>query len=40
VTPGTVAASLAAAVLTGVVFGIYPALRAAWLSPVDAIRTE
>jgi putative ABC transport system permease protein len=40
VTPQTVAASLAAALVTGVVFGLYPALRASRLPPVDAIRAE
>ena len=40
VTLQTVGASLLAAVVTGVVFGVYPALRASRLSPVDAIRTE
>jgi putative ABC transport system permease protein len=40
VTLQTVGASLLAAVFTGVVFGVYPALRASRLSPVDAIRTE
>jgi putative ABC transport system permease protein len=40
VTPQTVAASLAAALLTGLVFGIYPAVRASRLAPVDAIRAE
>ena len=28
------------AVLIGVVFGLYPAMRAARLSPIDAIRHE
>jgi len=40
VTPQTVAASVAAALLTGLVFGIYPAVRASRLPPVDAIRAE
>ncbi|HEY8548539.1 MAG TPA: ABC transporter permease, partial [Vicinamibacterales bacterium] len=40
VTPQTVALSVLAAVLTGVLFGMYPAVRAARQSPVEAIRTE
>jgi putative ABC transport system permease protein len=36
----TVAISAAAAFLVGLVFGLYPALRAASLSPVDAIHRE
>jgi putative ABC transport system permease protein len=40
VTPGTIAASLGAAIVTGLVFGVYPAVRASRLVPVDAIRAE
>jgi putative ABC transport system permease protein len=40
VTPGTIVASLGAAIVTGLVFGVYPAIRAARLAPVDAIRAE
>lgn len=40
VTPQTIVASIAAALVTGVLFGLYPAFRAARLTPVDAIRAE
>ena len=40
VTPQTIVASIAAALVTGVVFGLYPAIRASRLAPVDAIRAE
>jgi putative ABC transport system permease protein len=36
----TLAAGIASALLVGVIFGTYPALRAARLSPVDAIQRE
>ena len=35
-----VVAALASAALTGIVFGLFPALRAARLAPVDALRYE
>jgi len=38
--PPWVAIAVAAAVTVGIGFGIYPALRAARLSPIDAIRHE
>ena len=33
-------ASVSFSVLMGIVFGVYPAMRAARLSPLDALRTE
>jgi len=40
VTPGTILVAAGLSVMIGVGFGLYPALRASRLSPIDAIRHE
>ncbi len=40
IAPGTVVTAVGSAVLIGLLFGTYPARRAARLSPIDAIRHE
>lgn len=38
--PGSIPLAFGVALLTGVLFGLYPALRAAGLNPIDALRYE
>ncbi len=40
VTPASIAVSIASALTIGMVFGVYPAFRAASWNPIDALRTE
>lgn len=40
VSPSVLAGALAAAAATGIVFGLFPARRAAYLNPIDALRSE
>jgi putative ABC transport system permease protein len=40
VSPSVLGAALAAAAATGIFFGLFPARRAAYLNPIDALRSE
>ena len=38
--PGSIPLALGVALFVGIVFGLYPAMRAARLDPIDALRYE
>jgi putative ABC transport system permease protein len=39
-TPWAIVLSLGVSMLTGIVFGLYPARRAAFMDPIEALRHE
>ena len=38
--PSSIPLAFSVALLTGMVFGLYPAFRASWLDPIEALRYE
>jgi putative ABC transport system permease protein len=40
ISPGVIGGAMGAAALTGIIFGFFPARRAAGLNPIDALRSE